>query len=155
MPATSFTEDEAARLRIALARINRSVDRTSADIGYTRTQLSVLGTIVRLKTAGLGELAEAESLNPTMLSRVVGKLEAAGLIVRTPADDDRRAVVVRPTPAGRNLHLRLRKRRSDLIVQQLAALSTGQAEQLLQALPAIEALADQLLACTRKVTVQA
>ncbi|HEX2902728.1 MAG TPA: MarR family transcriptional regulator [Jatrophihabitans sp.] len=146
-----FTEDDAARLRIAFARISRSIERTSADVGYTRSQLSVLGTIVRLKSAGMGELAEQESLNPTMLSRVVGKLEAAGLIVRTPDVDDRRAVQVAPTPAGRSLHLKLRKRRSDLISAQLAGLSPGRSEQLLQALPALEELAEHMLVSTRKV----
>ena len=40
----------------------------------------------------MGELAEIEGLNPTMLSRLVGKLEAAGLVQR------RRA----PTTAGRS-----------------------------------------------------
>lgn len=150
-----FSADDASRLRIALARINRSVERTSADAGYTRTQLSVLGAVVRLKSTGLAELAEVEALNPTMLSRVVGKLEAAGLILRTPAPEDRRAVMVQPTAAGRSLHLRLRKRRSDLFVQQLADLPTGHTAELLRALPALEALAEHMLAGTAKVAVQA
>ena len=148
---TSFSDDEAARLRIALARISRAVDRTSADVGYTKTQLSVLGTIVRLKSAGLSELAEFEKLNPTMLSRVIGKLEAAGLIVRTPDEADRRAVTVQPTAAGKNLHLKLRKRRGDLIAGQLADLSPGGADDLLKALPALEELAEHMLSTTRKV----
>ncbi len=151
-PHISFSGDEAARLRIALARISRSVDRTSADVGYTRTQLSVLGTIVRLKSAGMSELAEFEGLNPTMLSRVVGKLETAGLIVRTPGELDRRAVTVQPTAAGKNLHLKLRKRRGDLIAGQLAALSPGYADELRKALPALEELAEHMLSTTRKVS---
>lgn len=145
---TSFSQDDAARLRIAFARISRSIERTSSDVGHTRTQLSVLGTIVRLKSAGMSELAEVETLNPTMLSRVVGKLEAAGLIVRRPGAEDRRAVQVEPTAAGRSLHLKLRKRRSDLINAQLGDLSPGRAEQLLQALPALEELAEHMLATT-------
>lgn len=150
-----FDDDDVARLRIALARINRSVDRTASDAGYTRTQLSVLGTLVRLEQAGMGELADAEGLNPTMLSRVVGKLETAGLVTRKADADDRRAVRVRPTAAGRALHLRLRKRRTDLFARQLGALDDPEAERLLAALPALETLAERMLAGARKVEVTA
>ena len=139
-----FHAEEVARLRIALARISRMVDRASADAGYTRTQLSVLGAVVRLREVGMTDLAELEGLNPTMLSRVVSKLEAAGLIIRGAGEADRRAVLVRPTPAGRALHLRLRKRRTELFVRQLAQLPPEQATGLLAALPALEGLADQL-----------
>jgi DNA-binding MarR family transcriptional regulator len=141
--------DEVARLRIALARISRAVDRMSAEAGFTRTQLSVLGTVARLKSVGMGELADIEGLNPTMLSRVVGQLEEAGLISRGSDETDRRSVRVRPTAAGRSLHLKLRKRRTDVFVRQLAALPTGQAGDLLDALPALEALADQMHAGLR------
>jgi DNA-binding MarR family transcriptional regulator len=141
---TEFTADELSTLRISFARISRAVDRTAADAGYTRTQLSVLGTVVRLKSVGMGELAETEGLNPTMLSRVVGKLETAGLIKRLAGVDDRRSVQVEPTSAGRSLHLKLRKRRADLFARQLDQLPAGQAEQLLQSLPAIQALAEQM-----------
>jgi len=145
MPQTGeFHSEEVARLRIALARISRMVDRASADAGYTRTQLSVLGAVVRLGEVGMTDLAELEGLNPTMLSRVVGKLEAACLITRGTGAADRRAVLVRPTPAGRALHLRLRKRRTELFVRQLAQLPPGQAAELLAALPALEGLADRM-----------
>jgi DNA-binding MarR family transcriptional regulator len=144
-----FDDDQVARLRIALARISRLVDRTAADAGFTRTQLSVLGAIVRFEGengegAGLGELAEFEGLNPTMLSRVVGKLEAAGLIVKAAVQSDRRAALVRATAAGRELHLRLRARRTELLIQQLDELPGDRAHELLVALPALEALAEQL-----------
>ena len=141
--------DDVARLRIALARISRAVDRMSAEAGFTRTQLSVLGTVVRLKSVGMGELADIEGLNPTMLSRVVGQLEVHGLIARGSGSADRRSVEVRPTAAGRSLHLKLRKRRTELFARQLAALPTGEADDLLAALPALEALAEHMHAGVR------
>lgn len=139
-----FADEDVARLRIALARISRVVDRRSSEDGLTRTQLSVLGTVVRLKSVGVSELAELEGLNPTMLSRIVGKLEVAGLIRRVPAADDRRAVQVEPTPAGRALQAKLRRLRTQLLVEQLTRLPDGQAAHLLHALPALEALAEQM-----------
>jgi len=151
--SSDFSDDDVTRLRIALARISRSVERTSADSGYTRTQLSVLGSVVRLGQPGLAELADAEGLNPTMLSRVVGKLEAAGLLTRQVTAADRRVVEVTATPAGRALHLRLRKRRADLLAGQLAELPAGQSARLQAALPALESLAAQMLRGTRRLPV--
>ncbi len=69
--------DNVARLRIALARTARWLDRNSATDGLSRTQLSVLGSTARRGPLGLGELAEIEGINPTMLSRVVSKLDDA------------------------------------------------------------------------------
>jgi DNA-binding MarR family transcriptional regulator len=139
-----FAAGDVDRLRIALGRISRRVDRQSGE-GMTRTQLSVLGTIARLGPIGVSELAEIEGLNPTMLSRVVGKLEATGLVLRANNPDDRRAVQVQTTPAGRSLQLRLRRQRSQLFTERLAELPAEQAGQLLAALPALESLADQLV----------
>lgn len=143
-----FADDEVARLRIALARIARVVERKAFEDGLTRTQHSVLGTVARLKVVGISELAEIEGLNPTMLSRLVGKLEAAGLVRREPAESDRRAVQVAITPAGRSLHLRLRRVRSQLFAERLAELPDGRAAELLDALPALEALAEHMIAAT-------
>lgn len=139
-----FAAEDVARLRIALARIARVVDRTSAEDGLTRTQVSVLSTVARLKSVPISELADIEGLNPTMLSRTVGKLEADGLISRVPAADDRRAVQVQVSPAGRAMHLRLRRLRTQLFAERLAELPVGRADELLVALPALEALAEQM-----------
>ena len=141
---TQFNSEDIDRLRIALARISRLVDRQVSGHGMTRTQLSVLGTISRLGPIGISELAEIEGLNPTMLSRVLGKLEATGLVLRAATAEDRRAVRVQTTPAGRLLHQRLRRQRSQLIAERLTALPARQASQLLAALPALETLAEQL-----------
>jgi DNA-binding MarR family transcriptional regulator len=141
---SEFGGEDVDRLRIALARIARLVDRQVSGDGMTRTQLSVLGTIARHGPLGIGELADLEGLNPTMLSRVLGKLEADGLVVRSAAADDRRAVRVQTTPAGRSLQQRLRRQRSQLLAARLTGLPAKQASQLLAALPALETLAEQL-----------
>lgn len=146
---TEHAPDEVARLRVALAKISRSMDRMSAEEGFTRTQLSVLGTVARLKSVGMGELAEIEGLNPTMLSRVVGQLEAAGLISRGIGTADRRSVQVQPTPAGRSMQVKLRRRRTDVLTRQLAELPPGKAADLLASIPALEALAEQMYSVRR------
>jgi DNA-binding MarR family transcriptional regulator len=135
---------DVARLRIALARIARLVDRQVSGDGLTRTQLSVLGTLGRHHSLGIGELADLEGLNPTMLSRVVGKLESAGLLDRSPDPADGRVVRVRITAAGTALHEQLRDARTTLFTEILSQLVREDAELLLRALPALESLAEHL-----------
>ncbi|TQF75259.1 MarR family transcriptional regulator [Rhodococcus spelaei] len=137
---------------MALARISRLVDRQVSGGGLTRTQLSVLGTVARLGPLGAGAIAEVEGLNPTMLSRVIGKLEADGLLARSADPGDRRAVLVQVTAAGEGLHRRLRRERTELFADALARLPDVQAESLLVALPAVEALAEQMFAPDRATT---
>jgi DNA-binding MarR family transcriptional regulator len=110
----------------------------------TRTELSVLSTMARARSLGMSELVEIEGLNPTMLSRIVGKLDSTGLLQRTQGTDDRRSVVVQITPAGAKLHSRLRRERTRLFVDRLDRLSPAQADVLLQAIPALESLADAM-----------
>lgn len=137
-------EDDINRLRIALGRISRTVDRQVAGDGLTRTQLSVLGTVARERRIGIGELADIEGLNPTMASRLVGKMEDKGLVRRSPAEEDRRAVVVEITAAGSRLHTRLRTQRTRLFTARLADLPATQQDALLRAVPALELLSEAL-----------
>jgi len=139
-----FADADTDRLRIALGRIARQVDRQVSGDGMTRSQLSVLATIARHGPLGLGELADIEGLNPTMLSRVLGKLEASGLVSRTASEADRRAVQVQTTAAGRALQQRLRRQRSQLFAARLSGLPGEQLTNLLAALPALETLAEHL-----------
>jgi DNA-binding MarR family transcriptional regulator len=132
------------RLRIALARISRLLDRQSRGRELTRTQSSVLATVGRRGPLRLSELAESEGLNPTMLSRIVAKLEQAGLLHRSPDPDDGRAARVELTPEGIELNRRQRAERTQLLTDRLAALPGSRAAELLAALPALESLADEL-----------
>jgi DNA-binding MarR family transcriptional regulator len=102
----------------------------------------VLGTVARKGSIGVGELADVEGLNPTMLSRMVGKLEASGWLSRVPDARDGRVVIVQVTEAGAALQERLRAERTQLFVDRLAELPDDLAAQLVATLPAIEALAD-------------
>jgi DNA-binding MarR family transcriptional regulator len=140
----AFDAEDITRLRIALGRISRFLDRQSRGDQLTRTQASVLGSVTRLGPIRLSELAEIEGVNPTMLSRIVGKLEDAGLFRRRPDPADGRAVLVEVTDAGRAEQLRLRTERTELLNARLAALPPARAAELLAALPALESLADEL-----------
>jgi DNA-binding MarR family transcriptional regulator len=138
---THIDADDVSRLRAAIGRLSRQLNASVADLGFSPSQLSVLGTVARRGPIGIGELAELEGINPTMLSRVVGKLSAADLIERIAHPDDGRAVVVQTTAAGRKVHARVQEQRSKAIAARLENMPDLQAAQLLAALPALEALA--------------
>lgn len=135
-----FEQAEAARLRGALARISRSLDRQTPQEGLAPTAVWVLGSVSRMGPVGMGELAEFEGVNPTMLSRIVAKLVDAGLVERVADERDGRAVRVRITKHGKALLEQLRRERGRLFTARLAELPEEHAAQLLDALPALEAL---------------
>lgn len=136
--------DEVTRLRAAIGRVARRLRPTEAAAGMTPTQISVLLTIVRLRTVRLAELADLEGLNPTMLSRVLALLVDRGLVRRVADPGDRRAALVEATAAGRRLRDRMRKERSAKLEPLLDALPAEERRALAAALPALESLADLL-----------
>ncbi|QCQ93292.1 MarR family winged helix-turn-helix transcriptional regulator [Rhodococcus sp. SGAir0479] len=139
-----FDDDEVSRLRVALGRIARQVDRQTSGGELTKTQFSILTTAVRRGPIRASEMAEIETLNPTMLSRMIGKMETAGLLARSAHPDDGRAVVVSATPAGIALHTELREKRTRLFAEYLTQLPESKTQDLLAALPALEALGERM-----------
>lgn len=141
-------EDGPARLRAGIGRLARRLNASSSDpqAGLTPTQVSVLGVVARRGPLGLAELADIETLNPTMLSRVVGRLVDLGLLGRSTAAGDRRAALVGVTPAGRVVHDDVRDRRTAALTEALARLTPAEAAAALGAVPALESLARELTA---------
>ena len=134
----------APRLRVAVNRISRRLRPTKAGAGYTPAEISVLETVAKRGPLRVSDVAEAEGMNPTMLSRVAQKLEGPGLIRRHPHPVDKRAALLEVTPAGRRLFERIRNERTDQMSLELDALDVKERQLLLAALPVLERLADQL-----------
>ena len=130
--------EDMARLRVVIIRLARQFNATATGEGLTPTQASVLGLIAHRGPLGLAELAELEGLESDPVSRVVRKLDEDGLIRRHP-DPPTCARPGQITPEGTtvNEHIRaLRTRR----LRMHGAPPHRTAEQLLQALPAMEGL---------------
>ena len=146
MSPASLDIDTAARLRVAIGRLSRRLRTTAAGsaAGLTPTKISVLLTVVREGPIRLSALADSESLNPTMLSRVIADLVESGLLARTSDDGDRRAAWVEPTEDGRQLAHRMRRERTDAVNDALEGLTPADRDLLEKALPALEQLAEQL-----------
>jgi DNA-binding MarR family transcriptional regulator len=136
--------ETAARLRTAVGRLARRIRPTRVGAELTLTEATVLATTARNGPVGLSWLAREEGMNPTMLSRVVWRLEDAGLLARRPDPRDRRAALVDATPAGRKLHERIRAERADALSQLIEHLGVAERDALDAALPVLEQLARDL-----------
>ncbi|HUY52376.1 MAG TPA: MarR family transcriptional regulator [Streptosporangiaceae bacterium] len=136
--------ETAARLRTAVGRLARRIRPTRVGAGLTLTEATVLATVTRRGPVGLSWLTREEGMNPTMLSRVIWRLEDAGLLARRPDPRDRRAALVEATPAGRRLHERIRAERTDALSQLIEQLDAGDRAALTRAVPVLEQLARDL-----------
>ena len=130
----------AEHLRGTLARLNRSLRLTQAQKDLSSGQREVLMAIARAGSIRLSELAREEGLNPTMLSRIVAKLETAGLVTRSCGPDDARVVHLSATPEGSALRETIRGERTDALLYALSRLSKDEKKTLGDASPALEAI---------------
>jgi DNA-binding MarR family transcriptional regulator len=139
-------DETVIRLRRVILRLARQLNAASVGEGLTPTQASVLGIVANRGPLGLTELTEIEGLNPTMLSRVVGKLDSFGLIRRLRDPDDFRAARVEVTPDGLQAYRRIAAQRAAILSERVAGLPPEQEAALIAALPALENLAEDLRA---------
>ena len=142
--------DTVIRLRRVVLGLARQLNAASRQEGLTPTQASVLGITVGRGPLSLAELTELEGINPTMLSRVIGKLDSFGLIKRLRDPDDFRAAWVEATPEGKRRHERISAQRSAVISDCVAGLPADQEAALVAALPAFENLAVELRATVQR-----
>jgi DNA-binding MarR family transcriptional regulator len=134
------------QLRGVISRLARELNATATGEGLTPTQASVLGLIAYRGPLGLTELAQLEGLNPTMLSRVIGKLTELELIQRDPNPADLRAIQVEATEAGHQLNQRIKLLRTEALAECLDRLPDESAHTIIAALPALDELAQALRA---------
>jgi DNA-binding MarR family transcriptional regulator len=135
------TESEtqlAEQLRVAFGRLNRSLRLTHIDTELPPSQREVLMAVARVPSIRLSELSQEEGLNPTMLSRIVAKLEASGLVTRTPDDEDARIMHVAVTASGRELRDTIRSERTDALHYALRHLNKDEQRTLARATPVLE-----------------
>ncbi|WP_234443759.1 MarR family winged helix-turn-helix transcriptional regulator [Streptomyces sp. NRRL B-24484] len=87
----------------AATRLDRAVDAAMrAECGLSHTMFEVLLMLARARGAGIPqrELAEGLTLTSGGTTRLVDRMEQAGLVRRTPSPADRRITLVGATPEG-------------------------------------------------------
>jgi DNA-binding MarR family transcriptional regulator len=137
--AATDTAEVAARLRLSATRLARQL-RQESDAALTPSQLSALAAIERHGPVMLGALAELERVAPPSITKVVTKLEAAGLVKRRLDPHDRRAAWVSTTAAGNARLAQIRQRKHAWLAARLARLDEEQRRLISDALDALDAL---------------
>src|SRR3954469_24224527 len=127
----------AGHLRVSIARLARLL-RQQDESGLSPTSTATLATISREGPLTLGELAAAEQVAPPTVTKVIGKLEAAGLVDRLIDPADRRVCRVALSPAGHKHVDVSRSRRTAWLADRVAELSPEEREQLMAAIDVLE-----------------
>jgi DNA-binding MarR family transcriptional regulator len=142
-PESALPDIDVARLRVVLARLSRRL-RKHELAGLTPTKLSALATVWRSGPLRLGDLAAAERIAPSTLTRLVSALEEFGYVERCAVPGDARASTLAITPSGENVLERISQESTILLQDSLLTLTADQLAAVAAALPALEQLADAL-----------
>lgn len=138
MTSTLSTHDLADRLHSSAIHLLRRLRREDDASGLPAPQLSALSVIVFGGPLTLGALATAEQVRPPTITRLVDKLETAGLVERASDPADGRISRVVATAKGVKLLHAGRRRRVATLAAALDALSKAERSALSNALPALE-----------------
>ncbi len=128
---------------LQLARTSKAVGRAFNEAlvqaGGSLPVWLILTTLRGEAHASQHELARAIGIEGPTLTRHLDQLEAAGLVLRVPHPDDRRAVRVEPTEAGLALYARLLEVVIAFNRRLTAGLARDELDRLRQALTRLEA----------------
>lgn len=119
--ATISTTDVAHSLRPVIARLARRMRQNASDL--SPTQGAALATIDCHGPLTPSELAKRERIQRPTATRVVARLEEAGLVQRTADPQDRRSSLLSTSPAGAALLASVRERKDAYLAQRLDTLS--------------------------------
>lgn len=120
-------------LRRAARAFSQIYDDALAPSGLRITQFSLLRAVARLEPTSISDLAAAQALDRTTLSRNLAPLERDGLIEQAPGVDRRvseirltaagHAAIARALPLWRQTQKKIRHEFSDTALAQLRALN--------------------------------
>jgi DNA-binding MarR family transcriptional regulator len=126
-------DDLAAMLRDAITRLNRRVRQARPVGDLTFSQLSALTSLQLAGALTPRELADVERVQPPTMTKIVGKLEDRGLVVRTPHPTDGRQVILAPTEQGRAVYAQFEQARNEWLAGHLAQLTPSERDTLARA----------------------
>ena len=129
--------DLAPRLRFAITRTARRMrQEAGSDLGPSQT--AALATIERHGPLSPSELAQRERIKRPTATRILGHLEAAGLLERVRDPDDGRCSILSVTADGRALLRRMRARKTAYLAHQISALHPDEVAVLERAADVLE-----------------
>jgi DNA-binding MarR family transcriptional regulator len=118
----------ANRLRPVLLHLNRQLRREIHSLGVTGGQVSLLVQIKYHPGIGIRELAALERMSVPGMSKLISRLEEAGLVQRAPVAGDQRRVGLTLTPAGHKVLRSVKSRRTAWLAARLGDLNPEELE---------------------------
>jgi DNA-binding MarR family transcriptional regulator len=144
-PSPSPSDEIGSPLLTVVARLNRlASQRIRLPLPWAQARL--LGTIEDCGSARISELAEIDHCSQPTMTTQVRRLEAAGLVARSPDPADARAVRISITPQGRAILARVRTDRAAVIDPYLATMPDEDRQVLRAAVGALQRLVGDLSA---------
>lgn len=135
---SSEKQELARRLSLAIGRVNRQIRPTGE--GLSVGLVSALSTVVAHDGIRASDLARIEKVAPPSMTRVVGDLEARGLVAREADPADGRASLIRITPLGIKAIEVARDSRADQLLALVEAAEDVDVAQLRDAVHLFEGL---------------
>jgi DNA-binding MarR family transcriptional regulator len=102
--------------------LRKAFDRRAVGLGVTRAQWKVLFKLTRTPGLRQIELADMLDIEPITLSRIVDRLEEAGLVERSADPADRRAWRLHVTTRAEPLVEKLRRVADEMIAEAFAGI---------------------------------
>lgn len=123
----SHDEVVVARLRVATMQLSRLMRQESGDgTDLTPSRFSVLSTIEANNPLRMTDLAQAERVSKSSMTRIVGKLSDMGLVEPLPDPSDGRSTLVGVTPKGKEVLATASARTDAYLTEQLTTLSDAE-----------------------------
>jgi DNA-binding MarR family transcriptional regulator len=138
---TDLAVDELGDAVVTLVRTWRSIGRRTPEGSHSALAVLEMARLLGDDEHRLGEIAELRGVDQSVISRQIGELEARHLVCRRPDPKDRRASLVRLTPAGHDVLDRARTLRQDWL---RGALARSPVTDVRTAARLVAALADEL-----------
>jgi DNA-binding MarR family transcriptional regulator len=134
--------DLASRLRLDISRMARRL-RQEAGASLSPSQTAALVTIERHGPLTPSELAERERVQRPTVTRVLARLEEAGLVDRAADPQDRRSSLVSISDDGRALLETARARKDAFLARRIDALEPADREALERAAAILERMLER------------
>jgi DNA-binding MarR family transcriptional regulator len=139
---TPVDEDLVGRFRRAINRLNRRLRQESL-AGLSPAQASALGSVHRLGSPTLGELAAIEQVQPPTMTRIVASLQEAGVVTRVTDATDRRSARVECTLAGVRVLESIRTLKDAFLIQRITQLSLEEQSRATELVALLEHLLEE------------
>jgi DNA-binding MarR family transcriptional regulator len=127
------TSTLAADLRVSVMKLARRLRQQRSDDDISTGQYSVLGALVTHGPRTPRELADHERVQPPSMTRILGSLVDAGLVMRTDHPIDGRQVLMSVTDQGLRVVQETRRQRTAWLARRLAELTPDERATLAEA----------------------